>query len=247
MKVVKDSQAATLTLVPVEAGEAEVLASMLATLKPEDKLVYGGREKDGEGDKFCKIHLHVGSHKEERTEVRGKITIRCTLNVGGVELVLCGSTEEDKQEVGRIRDTCYFGSGGLIFLGEAEVDGKRVMVTTAKRCKHCQAGMIRHTECEWSTCDACAGKCEHNYVRGAIHGGGTDIGMGEFCDKCGRGKPKTKGEREKSVLEHHLAAVRENVVDELIYKDGPPNTPEEVVNLNRLVRRYAKSKARARA
>ena len=151
------------------------------------------------------IFMLVGVSEEERSDTSGNVTVHRTVHVDSVKLILIGTTEEDKHEVGRIRDACYFGSGGLIFIGETEVDGKKAIITTAKRCKHCGSGMIRYFDCERSTCDACAAKCEHNYVRGAIHGGGTDIGVGEFCDKCGRGKPKAEDEREKSVIEHHLA------------------------------------------
>lgn len=244
MKIIRDKQLATLTFVPIETDEEQIIASIIATLKPEDKLSYGGRGSDGEGDKFCTVNLHAGGREEEKVETQGNVTFHSTVHVDSVKLVLRGSTEDDKHEVNRIRDTCYFGSGGLIFIGETELDGKKSIITTAKRCKHCGAGMIRYSDCEWSTCDACAAKCEHNYVRGAIHGGGTDIGVGEFCDKCGRGKPKAEGEREKTVIEHHLAAEKEGVVDLLIYKNGPPTTPRQAVEMNRLVRRHSKSRRR---
>ncbi|MBI3956359.1 MAG: hypothetical protein HY340_00005 [Candidatus Kerfeldbacteria bacterium] len=244
MKIIRDNPSATLTLVPVEADEEQVIASIAAILKPEDKLSYGGRGRDGDDDRFCTVHLHAGSREEERIETGRNVTIHRTVHVGGVELVLRGSTEEDKHEVGSIRDMCYFGSGGLIFIGMTEVDGKKAIVTIGKRCQHCGAGMTRFTECEWNTCDACAAKCEHNYVRGMIHGGGTDMGVGEYCDRCGRGKPKAEGEREKSVIEHHLAVEKELGVT-VIYKDGFPNTPRQAVEVGRLARRYAKSRRRA--
>lgn len=244
MKIIRDKQLATLTFVPVEVDEEQVIASIAAMLKPEDKLSYGGRGRDGDDDKFCTVHLHAGGREEKRSETSGNVTMHRTVHVDSVELVLRGSTEEDKHEVGCIRDTCYFGSGGLIFIGKTEVDGKKAIITTAKRCKHCGAGMIRYSDCEWSTCDTCAAKCEHNYVRGAIHGGGTDIGAGEFCDKCGRGKPKAEGEREKSIIEHHLAAEKELGVN-VLYKDGFPGTTRQAVEVGRLARRYNKSRRRA--
>ena|SRR3989344_848223 len=244
MKIIRDKQLATLTLVPVEANEEQTIASIVAMLKPEDKLSYGGRGQDGDDDKFCTVHLHVGGRKEKKSETSGNVTVISTEHVDSVELVLRGTTEEDKHEVGRIRDMCYFGSGGLIFIGETEVDGKKAIVTTGLRCKHCGAGMIRYSDCEWKTCDACAAKCEHTYVPGMIHGGGVgDMGVGEFCDKCGRGKPKAEGEREKSKIEHHLAVEKELGVH-VIYKDGPPTTPRQAVEVNRLIRRHSKSRRR---
>ncbi len=243
MRIIRDKQLATLTLVPVEADEEQVIASIAAMLKPEDKLSYGGRGRDGDDDKFCIIHLHAGAREEEQSTTKGRVTVSKTVHVGGVELVLRGSTEEDKHEVGRIRDTCYFGSNGLIFLGETEMDGKKAIITTAKRCKLCGGGMIGYFDCEWGVCDACAAKCEHNYVRGAIHGGSMDIGVGEFCDKCGRGKPKAEGEREKSQLEHHLVVEKELGIN-IFYKDEFPGTPRQAVEVNRLARRYSKSRQR---
>ena len=244
MKIIRDKQLATLTFVPVESAEEQIVASIVAMLKPEDKLSYGGRERDGDDDKFCIIHLHAGAREETQSKTEGNITVTRDVHVGGVKLTLVGTTEEDKHEVGRIRDMCYFGSGGLIFIGETEVDGKKTIVTTGLRCRHCGAGMIRYSDCEWKTCDACAAKCEHNYVRGMIHGGGVgDMGVGEYCDKCGRGKPKAEGEREKSKIEHHLAVEKELGVN-VIYKDGPPVTPRQAVEVNRLVRRHSKSRRR---
>ena len=243
MKIIRDDQLATLTLIPVEGNEEQIITSIVAILKPEDKLSYGGRGRDGDDDKFCAIYLHAGGRKEKQSETIGNVTMIHTVHVDSVKLTLIGTTEEDKHEVNRIRNTCYFGSGGLIFIGETEVDGKKAIITTAERCKHCGAGMIYYLDCEWSTCDACVAKCEHNYVRGAIHGGSTDIGIGQFCNKCGRGKPKAEGEREKSVIEHHLAVEKELGV-KVIYKDGPPINPRQAVEVNRLVRRHSKSRRR---
>lgn len=206
MKIIHDKQLATLTFIPVKVTEEQIIASIAAMLKAEDKLSYGGRGRDSDDEKFCTVHLHAGGREEERVETDRNVTVHRTVHVDSVELVLQGTTEEDKHEVGRIRDMCYFGSDGLIFIGEAEVDGKKAIITTGSRCKHCGAGMIRYSDCEWKTCDACAAKCEHNYVRGMIHGGGVgDMGVGEYCDKCGRGKPRVEGEREKTKIEHHLA------------------------------------------
>lgn len=244
MNIIRDKQLATLTFIPVEADEEQVIASITAMLSPEDKLSYGGRGRDGDDDKFCVVYLHAGGRKEKRVETHGDVTVHSTEHVDGIKLTLVGTTEEDKHEVGRIRDTCYLGSGGLIFLGETEVNGKKAVVMTAKRCKHCGTGMIGYVDCEWSTCDTCAAKCGHNYVHGAIRGGGTDIGVGEFCDKCGRGKPKAEGEREKSVIEHHLAVEKELGVT-VLYKDGPPTTPRQVVELERLARHHDESRRRA--
>lgn len=214
MKIIRDEQLATLTLVPVETEEEQVIASIASMLKSGDKLTYAGRERDDDDGNFCRVNLHVGARHLKQCRTKGNITVRRSAYIGGLKLVLRGTTEEDKREVGRIRDTCFFGSGGLIFLGEVEVDGKKSITTTGMHCKHCGSGMIRYDDCEWKTCDVCAAKCEHIYVRGAIRGGGLEVGVGEFCDKCGRGKPGSADGM--SEAEHRLAVVKEGFLDLLV-------------------------------
>ena len=104
MKIIRDEQLATLTFVPVEADEEQVIASIAAMLKPEDKMSYGGRGQDGDDDKFCIVHLHAGGRKKKRSETSGNATMHRTVHVDSVELVLRGTTEKDKHEVNRIRD-----------------------------------------------------------------------------------------------------------------------------------------------
>jgi len=232
MRIIRNERLATYTLVPVESEEQQILASIAAVLKPGDKMSYGGRRRDGDGDEFCAVCLHAGAQTEVQSKTEGRITVTQNVHVGGVELVLRGSTEDDKYEVNGIRNTCFFGSSGLIFLGEVEVDGKQAIITTAKYCKFCGGAMISYLACEWSICDACAAKCEHEYKRGPVHGPEIDIGMGEFCRLCGRGKPKAEGEREKSQLEHHLAVEHELGVN-LIYKNTSL-TPSQIDYLQKV-------------
>lgn len=189
MKIIRNDQLATLTIVPIRASEERVIISIIEMLAPGDHLSYGGRGPDGGDDKFCVVYLYAGARREIQKKVENGITITQSVHVGGIKLTLCGTTEEDKYEVGHIRDACYFGSGGLIFLGKAEIDGKGALVVTVRRCEQCGAGMINFNDCEWGICDACAAKCEHGYVSGFVHGAGTELGFGEFCCKCGRTKP----------------------------------------------------------
>lgn len=235
MKIIRNEISQTWTLVPVEEGEAEVLTSFAAMLKPEDELSYGGRS--GDDHMTCKLHLHVGASREPRTTTRGNVTIHRTVYVGGVELILRGTTETDKNEIWSVRYGAVY--SGLIFLGETEVDGKKAIVVTAGRCKHCGAAQLNP---EWQTCDACAAKCEHNYVKGAVHGGSTDIGVGEFCDICGRVKPRPEGGREKSAIEHHLEVEKELGIPVFHKIEGTPLvSSQDIVSANRLARRYTRS------
>jgi hypothetical protein len=241
MKIIRNEEVASFTFVPVEEGEAEILDSIIAIAKPEDKMEYGGRNSD---DKSYVVYLHVGSHAEKRTEINGNVTAHWEEEVGGIKLELRGSTENDQREVRLIRDVCYFGSGGLILVGSYDLDGKRVVVTTAKRCKLCRAGMIDFGSCEWGVCGTCAGKCELHYVLGVVHGGSAgNIGMGEFCEICGRSKSEAKDERKKEQVERELEVQRETWA-QVMYTNGPFQTPQHAVDFNRLVRRYRKALSR---
>ena len=238
MKIIRDEEKATCTLVPVETEEEQVLLSMIGVLKPGDKIRYHGRSQDGEDDKFCKIYLYAGGHEERQTIDN----VSEMVQVDSIELILVGSAEEDKHNVNQLRDCCYFGHvGGLIFLNEVEAGGKKAIVVTAGLCKLCGGQMINRVACEWEVCDACAGKCAHKYERGAIHGGGLDIGIGWFCGICGRGKPKTEGERKKTQLEQHLAVERELGIM-IMYERG--FTPEQAVGAERLLRGYRRARSR---
>lgn len=209
MKIIRDESVGTLTLVPVETEEKETLAAIVAILKVGEKLSYHSRLPDSQNPKFGMLHFYAGSQKEEKTEVRGRVRITNNVYVGGVRLVLRGSTVEDKYKVGQIRDTCYFGSGGLILLEEIKVDGQKALLLTAKYCKLCGSRMIDRVSCAWSTCNECAAKCEHQYERGLVMSGIFDVAMGEFCGLCGRGQPHTADDLKKSRLEHHRAVERE--------------------------------------
>ena len=246
MKIIVDEKKGTFTIVPMTEAEETKISAVLSVLTPDQVLDYQGRSRDPENTKYVQAHFHIGGAKKKVRETKGNITFIGSKMEGGIELTLQGTSDDDKNEVGGIRDVCFFGAAGLIFIESTEVDGKKSMVVTAKKCKHCGANMISLSSCEWSTCSACAEKCEHVYVEGMVHGGGLDIGVGLFCEKCGRGKPKEPGEREKTVIEQHLDAEKKLGVH-VVYKDGPPVNPEQAVQFNRMARGYAKSKARSAA
>jgi len=227
MRVIRDAELATWTFVPVSSAEEQVLSSIAATVKPGDKMGYNGRSDDSEG--YCAVRLHAGGHQEDIKE--GNVT-RMGVWMGGIDFVLEGSDVADKQEVGCIRDTCFFGTGGLIYLGSIEVEGKKAIVVTGSYCKLCGAAMIGLL-CEWKVCDACSAKCSHQWERGMVHGGSAgDIGVGEYCTICGRGKPRANGEPEPSQLERHLAVEREFGV-QIIYKDTGL-TPSQIAHLQQM-------------
>lgn len=175
MKVLIDRQAGLVRFVPVEQEEEQEVAAILEKIVPGGFIKYGGRSTGDDGSIVLFFRI-------EREKV----------------LTLRGSTKEDKKAVGSIRDTCYFSSSKLTLVCKEEIDGKSSLVLTAQHCKQCQSPMIDMPSCEWGICAACAEKCEHKFVPGPVHGGKVgSLGLGEFCDRCGRGKPD--GEVEKYI------------------------------------------------
>ena len=182
MEISRNKEAGTLTLVPIEPNEVRVVNDIIATLKPEGKLSYCGRGKD----ENYTVRLHVGGREERETQ--GKWTR--SVYIGGIELVLCGTSESDKGEVANLGNICHFGGSELIFIGETDVDGKRSIIITPKRCKSCGKNIATLAECEWGICNVCATVCEHHYVNYFAHGEAGSLFYDEFCDKCGRSKTK---------------------------------------------------------
>ncbi len=241
MQIVMNAEEAVLTLVPVSMEETDTIATIAARMKPEDKLEYAGRRKDLDDEDFCTVILHAGGTSElVEEEVNQDLTFIQRQFTNSTKLELIGTTKADKFAISKIRNACYFATGGLIFLGETSHNGKQAINVTAARCKHCSANLIDFGRCEWKTCAKCAEQCAHEYERGMIHGPGLDMGVGEFCTKCGMSKPREAGEREKSIIEQHLAVEKELGIP-VFYKNGPARTPKEAVQLRRLVRRHARA------
>jgi hypothetical protein len=195
MRIVRDETTGTYTFVAVTDEEVELLCAIRTRIEPEDKIIYCGRRRDEsvEGDRFCVILLNAGGREERRTRTtESGMQVNVPVYVGGVPFTLCGTTEHDKRCVGSIRNACYFGSAGLIYLSTHDVDERPAIVVTCMRCPHCNANMVDMTSCEWRTCNACAATCDHRYERGVVHNPKTDIDIGVFCQKCGRAKRDTE-------------------------------------------------------
>lgn len=208
MKILKNGNG-TLTFVPVSAEETQVITAILSTIAPGAKLAYGGRETESDDATFSTIYLHAGAQEVEDVEIDGNLTVHRTDHVGGVTLALSGSTKDDKYAVNSIRNACFFGSAGLIFLGESTVDDKRSLLVTMMLCSLCEGNMITHLECQSGVCNACAEKCAHTYERTLFHSEDIDIGVVNACTKCFRTEPQAEGENPPTLEEHHRAAQEE--------------------------------------
>lgn len=121
-------------------------------------------------------------------------------------LVIEGDQKADDDGLRHLKDLLYYGSSKLEIL---DFIGDEMILFTVDRCKTCNRPMADFSSCEWKICKFCAQLCPHNYTRDAIHGGSVDIGIGEFCNICGRGKPKDPHQLALTRQEHHEALLRE--------------------------------------
>lgn len=143
----------------------------------------------------------------------------------GWSLTIIGTSEADARVASQIRDLCYFGSDTKISLIKQETDGRGLILTLmiASPCNGCGQPIVEAFRAEWGFCPTCIEQCDHDWVRGAVHGGttkdgqGLDIGVGQFCSKCGTGRPDD-GQKpaDKTLAEHHLDAIQAGVVDAII-------------------------------
>ena len=199
MHITRDDEAATWTFIATNNAEGSALADVATNLSIGEKLAYNGRNESDPARLL--LHFNAGGRGEWVT--RGNVTLY--EYIGGSEVELVGTSDEDNDEVGSIRDTCFFGSSGLILLKPTEVDGKPALVFTAEHCKLCNAPIIKMGRCEWSTCDACVEKCDHQYDRMPVHGGGIEIGVGKGCQICGFVPPDASDDA-KTPLQHAVDA-----------------------------------------
>ena len=194
MHIIEDDKKGTITLCPTNAEEKRAVIFIAKTVKVGQKLTYNGRGNSPDGSTM--VYLHVGGKKKEVIKKRrGDVKVIKDKMFGGHRFVLRGTSPEDKNSVAGIRDMCYFATTGLIYLGKAGINGSIAVVFTGGYCKLCKSPMIDIGRCEWKVCEACAAKCDHNYISGFVHGGPAGaLATGSYCDKCGRGKPLMEGE-----------------------------------------------------
>ncbi len=216
----------TVTFLPDSEAETAVVKTIATEAKPGEKLDYAGCDYEKENNRyntFLEIYLHFRGNKVRVSE---QLSPTCTFTtnkyVGGQRLTVRGSTKKDKELVNKIRATCYLGTSGLIFVDKVEVDEALGIICTGCYCKVCNKPIIDLSETEWKTCNACSAVCQHEYEYGIVHGGPKkiDIGVGEFCGKCGRGKTHT--EDSKSLSQHHAAVAEEFGIGVFYKSDFPP-------------------------
>ena len=214
MQIESDRVVGLLSFTAETDEEGEVLKAINSTIKFGRVLPYEGR----------------GGVNHPNVPLDQHMWLRFSYDVGGKKFELLATTEESEKIVRQMRDALYYGGGGLIFVGYYIRNGKHFAQFAIGACRVCHKPVISRVECEWRYCDTCAEKCEHRYERGAVHGDGVDLGVGEFCGNCGRAKPKVEGEQEKPLYDHHIAAEQELGV-RVFYQNLPGITPQMIKGL----------------
>lgn len=179
-----DKAEGTINLSPA-TSEEEILIDRIATdIKKGGQLEYNGRDGAEHGTPYT-----------ERMELFFKL--------GGDKVTLAASSDESEPVVRDIRDAIFFGGGGLHVVNVRfdVATGRKSLDVCVNFCQHCNVPLVKMGRVEWRTCEACVAKCEHHYVRGAMHGGSAgQLASGLFCDKCGCGKPDDEPD---VIVPHH--------------------------------------------
>lgn len=211
--------------------ELELFEQIKSQIGQTRSFNYSGRRSDPLDERFSDVILNFGGTRQN--VVICGIT-RINHPAGGIDLVVRGDEESDRYEVNGLRNACFFGHVDLDIVEISEVDGQLAIAFVLAYCQHCQAAMLDMVECEWRTCHACAAKCEHSYKLGPVHGGGSELGLGSFCTRCGRAEPKGNLGNTMSQAEQH-SVLEELIGVQVVYKDTPLS-PEQVVALEQEAR-----------
>lgn len=167
MRILADRKGGRITLQPATEEEAQSLRSLAESLTtPRQKLKYAGRKTNDDGE-----------------------TIQLKFEQSDDQIfVLTPTEEEDRNNLGMMRDTCFFGSSGMFYIETVKADGGMEILFTMGQCNVCNRDVITMDEVSWKTCKSCKMECSHEWEEGIIHEGQA-IGTGEFCKKCGFGNP----------------------------------------------------------
>jgi hypothetical protein len=210
-------------LSPVTEAEQVFLTAVKSTLPIGQSIKYDGR-----------------SGAELRSPYSERMVLKFKL--GDHKLELQASSDESEKVVRDIRDAAFLSGGELVLQGYTEENGLTVEFCVTF-CQHCKSPIIGGFRAHWKTCQSCSDKCSHEWTEGMVNNGGLP-GYGEHCSKCGIGKPKTEGERERTKIEQELD-IQNKLGVKIYYKgEGLPQTPEQAIEMNRLVKRYRRAKAR---
>jgi hypothetical protein len=176
--------------------ERQVISQLLENVPVEALVLYQGRMGNyGDEGLFYKLRFNYGGEmRPYERQVSANVKICGEECVGGINLDLQGSTEDDGYAINGIRSSCFFGCNkGLIFLGAAEFEGEIALSCAIRKCNVCQKYMSIPDECGTGTCNACADICEHEYEEMPIIDRSSLV-MRQSCKKCLRCRTLTEEE-----------------------------------------------------
>lgn len=172
MNIERNAEAGTMLFLASRDSEDDMLAKVGFYCMPGCYLRYDGCQR-GDDASISALSLYACG-----------LLRRCA-----VQVTVRGDTARDCEELVHIRDICYWGTGGVIFLRSAVINGRAGIVITGGHCRVCHAEVIGHKESVWSVCASCAAKCSHHYDRGVVYSSRRRVEMRRLCLKCGRISP----------------------------------------------------------
>ena len=191
MRIIEDCKAGTFTLIPVNFGERMLVKKLLDTVNRNLKYEYHGHAKNSTEESKV-LRFNVGGTPYRKVMFyNGKKLGTTDGYKGGTNFRVRASDEESREALGGIRDMCFFASGGLLFLREAQVDNTRSIVCTGAFCKSCGSPIIGISAArENLICSECSdGKCEHEYKKTVLLTPTFGLIETEACTKCKRMSP----------------------------------------------------------
>lgn len=224
MNIRENEEKGLFTLSPTNGDEEAFLVAVKTSLSIGQSLEYNGRSG---------------------AEIRAPYSERMILafKLEGQRHEIQASSDESEDVIRSIRDAVFLSAGKLILQGHSEADGKIAVDFCTTFCKLCNAPIISPMRTHWKVCRACSDKCSHEWKEGMVNNGGLP-GYGEYCSKCGTGKPQAEGERKRTKIEQELD-IQNKLGIKIVYKgDDPPRNPEEAIKMNRLIKRYRRAKVR---
>lgn len=140
MNIKRDTVAGTATITPTTLEEKELVSQALQHISIGEKFTSAMCTRD-ENDRVASIHLHAGGTPQKVVKTYGNVTVHSTEVVGGVLMDLRGTTADDQQELGPLRNAFYFGGRPTLHAVRNE-DGVLSIVIAGQYCKFCGTPVI---------------------------------------------------------------------------------------------------------
>jgi hypothetical protein len=166
MKVVDEKDNGVFLLLPESDWEGLDNLAIFATARLGGELAYAGRVSE-KGSRFFSMKFKTGD----------------------IQLVVKGSTEEDKLAIAKLRSLCFHGTlNRMVLHGFVPTDYGIGLVLTSAYCKNCGRPIIERAS--WEMCHDCAEKvCPHESYEKRMLSDGQGAFLCRICVKCGLPDP----------------------------------------------------------